>query len=68
MLNNEQMKQQAEKYQLYFDEIQEQVFLLKPKGHVRITTQRAIEWVNVGIDDLDCRSKERMLELLNSWK
>lgn len=67
MLNREQMKQRIkeEDYCLCIYEEDEQVWLLKHRGEVRITPQRAIEWVEAGIEDLDCRSKETMLEVLN---
>ena len=68
MLSLEQMKQQVEKYQLWFNEDAQRVYLLKDKGNVKLSIVRAIDWVNAGIDDLDCRSKDEMLKLLNSWK
>ena len=67
MLNQEKMKEQVHKYQLCFIEDSKIVCLIKPKGDVELSIERAIEWVNAGIDDLDCRSKEQMLEILNSW-
>lgn len=67
MLSIAQMKEQAPKYQLCFVEDSKQVFLIKPKSDMKLSSERAIEWVNAGVDDLDCRSKEQMLMLLNSW-
>jgi hypothetical protein len=68
MLSVDKMKDQVSKYMLSFDISSKEVYLIKPRGDVKISTERAIEWVEVGIDDLDCRSKVRMLEILNSWK
>lgn len=67
MLNTEKMLQQVKNYQLEILENSKEIFLNKPSGDVKLTVKRAIEWVNVGIKDLDCRSKEEMLELFNSW-
>ena len=67
MLSTAQMKEQAPNYSLCFIEDSKIVCLIKPKGDVKLSIERAIEWVNAGIDDLDCRSKEQMLEILNSW-
>lgn len=69
MLKPEQMKEQAPRFLIEFDEISKQVVLTKDtsKSGVLISTKRAIQWVNAGVEDLECRSKEEMLELLNSW-
>lgn len=67
MLKQEQMKEQVNKYQIEISEWNQTVYLLKPKGQVKLSTARAIAWVEAGIDDLDCRSKEQMLEILKSW-
>ena len=67
MLNPERMKEQAPKYQLSIDSYSKEVYLIKSSGDVQISTKRAIGWVNAGIDDLDRRSKEQMLEILKSW-
>jgi len=67
MLNQEKMKEQVHKYQLCFIEDSKIVCLIKPKGDVKLSIERAIEWVNAGIDDIDCRSKKEMLEMLNTW-
>lgn len=67
MLSTAQMKEQAPNYSLCFCEDVKVVYLIKSKGDVKISIERAIEWVNAGVDDLDCRSKEQMLTLLNSW-
>lgn len=71
MLTLEQMKKQVSKCQLSFDEENKEVWITKGTGQtnwVQLSYDRAIEWINVGIDDIDCRSKEEMLKLLNSWK
>lgn len=69
MLKPEQMKEHAHRYLIEFDEISKQVVLTKDtsKSGVLISTKRAIQWVNAGVEDLECRTKEEMLELLNSW-
>lgn len=63
----DKMKEQARNYLLEIKEEEKRCYLLKSKGEVEITPKRAIEWVNADIDDLDCRSKKEMLEILNSW-
>lgn len=68
MLTLEQMKNKLDDYQLAFVEDEKMIYLIKSKGQVKLSIERAIEWVNAGIDDLDCRTKNQMLELLNSWK
>ena len=70
MLTLEQMKERVSNYMILFDEDLKEVSITKGSGQttwVTISTKRAIEWVEAGIDDLDCRSKNEMLELLNSW-
>jgi len=71
MLSPERMKEQVYNYQISFDERIKEAYVIKGSGNsskwVKVTTQRAIEWVNAGIDDIDCRSKKEMLEMLNSW-
>jgi hypothetical protein len=67
MVQKEQMKLEALKYLLSFETWNQTVFLVKKKGAVKLTYQRALEWVEAGIDDLECRSKEEMIDLLNTW-
>lgn len=71
MLTLEQMKERVLNYQMSFDEDFKEVLITHGSGQttwVKVSYDRAIDWVNVGIDDLDCRSKDEMLELLNKWK
>ena len=65
MKSVEQMKLEAKKYLLSIDDSAGEVYLVKKSGYVQISAKRAIDWVNAGIDDLDCRSTERLLEILN---
>lgn len=65
MRKPEQMREDAKKYLLAFGE--KEVWLVKGNGYVEITAKRAIDWVLAGIDDLDCRSEQKMLDLLNEW-
>jgi hypothetical protein len=67
MRKPEQMREDARKYMLAFGEDSKEVWLMKGQSFVTITAKRAIDWVMAGIDDLDCRSEEEMLELLNQW-
>lgn len=69
MLSKEKMVQQVSKYQISFDMENKEVFIAKDGNDdwVNLTYKRAIEWVEAGIDDLDCRSQEKMLTILNSW-
>ena len=67
----DQMKQEVSKYQMWFDQNDKKVFITKGSGQttwVKVSYKRALQWVEVGIDDLDCRSKEEMIELINSWE
>lgn len=71
MLTLEKMKEQVNNYQITFDEYSKEAFITKGFGQtnwVKVSIKRAIDWVNVGIDDIDCRDKKEMLDLLNSWK
>lgn len=67
MRTPEQMKGDAQKYLLAFDEDDKQVWLVKGNGYVELRAKRAIDWVLAGINDLDCRSEEKMLEILKRW-
>ena len=70
MLTLEQMKERVADYMIEFDVDFKEASITKGSGQttwVTVSTKRAIQWVEAGIEDLDCRSKERMLELLNSW-
>lgn len=67
MLTLQQMEQQVDKYLLEFIEDDKQIYLLKTKGEVVITCERALQWVEAGIKDLDCRRKNEMIELINEW-
>lgn len=70
MLTQLQMKEQVQNYQICFDTDRKQASIIKGSGQgtwLNISIERAIDWVNAGIDDLDCRTKEEMLTLLKSW-
>ena len=67
MLNNEKMLQEVKSYQLEIMEDTKEIYLSKRSGAVKLSIKRAIEWVNLGITDLDCRTKSEMLKLFNSW-
>jgi hypothetical protein len=67
MLTVEQMKLQASNYMLDISEDTKNVYLLKTKGDVKISHKRALDWANAGISDLDCRSKQEMIDLFTSW-
>lgn len=70
MLTLEKMKEQVNKFQITFDEYSKEAFVTKGLGQtnwVKVSIERAIDWVNVGIEDIDCRDKQDMLDLLNSW-
>lgn len=66
MLSREKMKERIKKYDwvLWFDETMRKVYL---NFEVKLSYQRALEWIEVGITDFDCRTKEQMIELINSW-
>lgn len=70
MLNLEQMKQaiKSNDYMLNFVETSKEVYLLKYTGDIQLTVKRAIQWVEAGISDLDCRTQEEMLQILKSWE
>lgn len=61
----EQMRAEAHKYMFSFDTEFAYIFLMKPKGEVVITPKRARLWVEAGVPDLDVRSTEKMLEVIN---
>lgn len=70
MLTLEQMKERVDNYMITFDVDFKEASITKGAGQttwVTVSNKRAIQWVEAGIQDLDCRSKERMLELLNTW-
>jgi hypothetical protein len=70
MLTVEKMKEQLEDYQMWFDESQKKVYIAKGCGTVnwvKVSYKRALQWIQVGIDDLDCRTEEEMINLINSW-
>lgn len=68
MLKPEQMKERANEYELYFYESAKEVYIShNGDEYVKIKPQRAKLWVEAGIQDLDCRTKQEMLDLLNSW-
>jgi hypothetical protein len=70
MLTVEKMKEQLEDYQMWFDESQKKVYIAKGCGTVnwvKVSYKRALEWVNVGIDDLDCRTEKEMIETIKLW-
>lgn len=67
MLTLQQMEQQVDKYLLEFIEDDKEIYLLKTKGEVKITCERALQWIEAGITDLDCRRKNEMIELINEW-
>ena len=71
MLSLERMKEQVKDYQIYFDESDEKVYITKGSGMtnwIKISYKRALKWINVGIDDLDCRSKQEMINLISLWE
>jgi hypothetical protein len=71
MLKLEQMKEQVSNYMIEFNEVFKEVRVTKGSGQtnsVKVSIKRAMEWIEVGIKDLDCRSKQEMLDLLDSWK
>lgn len=65
MLSQEKMKEQAQKYMLTIEK-DGTPYILKRTAWVKVSTKRAIEWVNAGIDSLEGYSKSEMLELLNN--
>lgn len=69
MLNSVRMNEQVSKYLMSIEDDCKKVYIVKDgsQNWVKISTERAIEWVNAGIEDIDCRSKEEMLQILNSW-
>lgn len=56
----------VEKYLLNIDSDFGDVYLVKSSGEVRITPQRALEWVEAGIKSFECRTKEQMIEALKA--
>lgn len=71
MLKLEQMKEQVSNYMIEFDEVFKEVNITKGSGQtswVTVSIERAIQWVEAGIKDNDCRTKQEMLDLLESWK
>lgn len=69
MLNQQKMTEQVSKYQMGFVLDTKEVFIIKDSNDewVKVSYKRAVEWINAGIDDIDCRSKEQMLKLVSSW-
>jgi len=70
MLTLEQMKERVDNYMITFDVDFKEASITKGIGQttwVTVSNKRAMQWVEAGIQDLDCRSKERMLELINTW-
>jgi hypothetical protein len=70
MLNPEKMKEAVRNnnYMIEILDSDKEAYLIKTAhNQVKITTNRAIAWVEAGIKDLDCRSKEEMLKILRSW-
>jgi tRNA(Phe) wybutosine-synthesizing methylase Tyw3 len=67
VLDNQKMREQAQKYILEIDVKERAAYLLKHKGGITLSTERAIEWVNAGIDSLEGYSKKEMLEILKKW-
>ena len=71
MLTLEQMKERVSKYLMEFDEDLKRILITHGVGQTRwveVTYKRARQWVEAGIDDIDCKSKEKMLELINTWE
>ena len=70
MVNLDRMKQQAKRYQLAFDKTSKEIYLISyaKSGDIKISYLRALEWIEAGIADIDCRSKEKMIELIQSWR
>ena len=71
MLTLEKMKERVSKYQMYFDDDFKEVLITQGVGQtrwVKVSYDRARQWIEAGIDDLDCKSKEQMLELIDSWE
>lgn len=63
MKSLEEMKKSIAKneYIMAFDD--ESIYLMKGNGsYVEISPDRAKEWIEAGIKDLDCRNKEKMLK------
>jgi hypothetical protein len=61
----EQMRVEAHKYMISLDSNSGVIFLMKPKGEVIISPQRARLWVEAGVNDIDCQSTEKILEEIN---
>lgn len=68
MLNQQKMTEQVSRYQMGFVLDSKEVFIIKDSNDewVKVSYKRAVEWINAGIDDIDCRSKEQMLKLVSS--
>lgn len=66
MKSVEQMKLEASKYLLQIYKNDGECYLVKHSGYVKISVKRAIDWVNAGIKDIDCKDTNKMLEVLNT--
>lgn len=69
MISKDKMKQEAINYTMHFNEDFKHVSFTNGRysDWIKLSYKRAIEWVEAGVQDLDCRSKKEMLELLNQW-
>lgn len=66
MKSVEQMRLDANKYLLQIYEDDGECYLVKNSGFVKVSVKRAIDWVNAGITDIDCRDTNKMLTILNT--
>ena len=64
MLSEEKMKEQAKKYIMTIED-DGNAYILKSNAWVKVSTKRAIQWIEAGIDSLEGYSKKEMIELLN---
>lgn len=70
MLTKDEMLKQVSNYQIYLDERRKEALITKGAGMtswVKVSHERALQWIHAGIDDLDARDKEDMLILVNQW-
>lgn len=69
MLTPERMKEVVPNYLIQIDEDTKSIAITKGgrSDWIRISVKRAIDWVNAGIEDLDGRSQDELLEILENW-
>ena len=69
MLSNEKMRDQASKYLIDVCEEYKECVITRGgnSNWVAVSLKRALQWVEAGIEDLNCKSQKEMKELIEGW-